>query len=148
MCRACHEVYRRLDKLREKANRASGGSGQEAAWGSSSILSSSKSLQVPSKGRELLADIDAAAASRRRAAAAEAGAATLSAEVAEMLRSVDARAGKLGIEAGILWRRRLRCVAFLCHGRRNDTLTRIVLLVFLLLFPGDVAVDGGDFVSF
>ncbi len=115
MCRACSEAYRRLDRLREEVNRAAGGGGRQAAGGSSS-WSSGKSLPVPSKGGELLADIDAAAASRRRAAAAEAGAATLSAEVAEMLRNVDARAGKLGIEAGILWRRRLRWVPFLWHG--------------------------------
>ena len=107
MCEACNEVYRRLDKLREKANRAAGGVGE--AWGSSSPLSSRPPFSVPSGGgQELLADIEATAASGRRAAAAEASAATLRAEVTEMLRDVDARAGKLGIEAGILWRRRLR----------------------------------------
>eukprot|EP00903_Cladosiphon_okamuranus_P013945 g12971.t1 len=56
---------------------------------------------------EVLASIDATAASGRRAAAAEAGAVALRVEVAEILENVDARTGKLGIEAGKVWRKRL-----------------------------------------
>lgn len=112
VCRTCYEVYRRLDSLREKADRAAGGGEARA---SSSTLSP---LPLPSssKGRqELLASIDATAASGRRAAAAEAGAVALRAEVAEMLKDVDARTGKLGVEAGIIWRRRLRCARYLFY---------------------------------
>lgn len=105
VCRTCYEVYRRLDNLREKAERT-------AVVGEArppSLTLSPLPLPAPSKGQqELLASIDATAASGRRAAAAEAGAIALSAEVAEMLRDVDSRTGKLGIEAGIIWRRRLR----------------------------------------
>lgn len=90
MCRVCYEVYRRLDSLRDEADRTG----------------TRKSSRF-----DILANIDATAASGRRAAAAEVGAATLSAEVEAMLKDVDAGAGnKLGIEAGIIWRRRLRCV--------------------------------------
>lgn len=97
MCRTCYDVYRRLDNLREKART------------SASSTLSPLTLPAQSNGRqELLASIDATAASGRRAAAAEAGAVALRAEVAEMLRDVDARTGGLGTEAGILWRRRLR----------------------------------------
>lgn len=41
---------------------------------------------------------------------AEAGAVNLREQVEEMLKDVDARSGKLGIEAGIVWRRRLRYI--------------------------------------
>lgn len=105
VCRTCYEVYRRLDNLREKADRTAG---DEEARASPSTLMPLP-LSAPSKRRqELLASIDATAASGRRAAAAEACAVALRAEVAEMLKDVDARTGKLGIEAGIIWRRRLR----------------------------------------
>lgn len=105
VCRTCYEVYRRLDKLREKSDRGEGKTRK------SSAPLSPLPLPAPSKGRqEVLASIDATAASGKRAAAAEAGAVALRAEVAEMLKDVDARTGKLGSEAGIIWRRRLRCV--------------------------------------
>lgn len=108
VCRRCYEVYRRLDKLREKADRAAGETG--AARGSSSLVSSPPlPLSLPSKGRGLLASVDATVAGGRRAPAAEAGGVNLlRKEVEDMLKDVDARAGKLGIEAGIARRRRLR----------------------------------------
>lgn len=84
MCHSCYDVYRRLDKLRGNSTRVGvrGGSG----------------------GLDALATI----ASGRRAAAAEVGAASLNEEVTAMLRDVHARAGKSGIDASIMWRRRLR----------------------------------------
>ncbi|CAM9358158.1 unnamed protein product [Ectocarpus sp. 13 AM-2016] len=105
VCRACYDVYRRLDKLRGRG----GGCTADAAGYRASSSSSSSSLPLPaSKGRrDSLAGIDATASSGRRAAAAEAGAVTLREEVGEMLKDVDAKAGKLGVEAGIPWRRRL-----------------------------------------
>ncbi|CBJ26157.1 hypothetical protein Esi_0021_0147 [Ectocarpus siliculosus] len=108
VCRACYDVYRRLDKLRERGGgRTADAAGDRGSCSSSS--SSSSSLPLPSsKGRrDSLAGIDATASSGRRAAAAEAGAVTLREEVGEMLKDVDARAGKPGVEAGIPWRRRL-----------------------------------------
>lgn len=83
MCHTCYDVYRRLDRLRDDVSRGGvRGSG----------------------GLDALTMV----ASGRRAAAAEVGAATLNAEVTAMLRDVHERAGKSGIDASILWRRRLR----------------------------------------
>ncbi|CAN0229535.1 unnamed protein product, partial [Ectocarpus fasciculatus] len=121
VCRACYEVYRRLDKLRERG----GGRTADAAGDRGSSSSSSSSLPLPlpsSKGRkDSLAGIDATASSGRRAAAAEAGAATLREEVGEMLKDVDARAGKPGVEAGIPWRRRLSKSKSRAGGRADQS---------------------------
>lgn len=95
VCRACYDVYRRLDQLRGKADRVGDRHG------------------VSSKHSVLL-DSSPTGGQRRRGAAAEAGAARLNADLAAMLRDVDARCGKLGIEAGIIWRRRLRYSLGLC----------------------------------
>lgn len=89
MCRTCYDVYRHLDKLREQLDDTGA---------------------RRSSGSNVLAKVDATAASGRRAAAAEVGAANLRADVTAMLKDVDARTGRLGIEAGIIWRRRLRYV--------------------------------------
>lgn len=88
MCRTCYDVYRRLDKLREDLDRRG-------------VRRCSCSNATAKIGATALAG---------RRAAAEVSAVTLSAEVTAMLKDVDARAGKLGVEAGIPWRRRLRCV--------------------------------------
>lgn len=93
----CYDAYRRLDKLREEADRTGA---------------------RKSSGGDSLAKIDATVASGRRAAAAEIGAMGLSADVTAMLKGVDARTGKLGIEAGIVWRRRLRCG---CYSEKTST---------------------------
>ncbi|CAM9729470.1 unnamed protein product, partial [Ectocarpus sp. 4 AP-2014] len=106
VCRACYDVYRRLDKLRERGGgRTADAAGDRAS--SSSLSSTSLPLPSPKGRRDSLAGIDATAFSGRRAAAAEVSAATLREEVGEMLKDVDARAGKPGVEAGIPWRRRL-----------------------------------------
>lgn len=117
VCRVCYEVYRRLDNLREKARTS-------ASSALSPLL-----LPALSKGRQetLLASIDAAAASRRRAAAAEAGAVFLRAEVAEMLKDVDARTGRLGTEAGIIWRRRLRYAHLFSPAEKRSTAVLLTL---------------------
>lgn len=90
MCRRCHDAYQRLDRLRWEAD-----------------CTSARTAGLSGNGG-ILARVDATAVRDRRTAAAEAGAATLSAEVTALLKDVDARTGKLGTEAGIIWRRRLR----------------------------------------
>lgn len=126
VCRRCYEVYRRLDKLRESTDHTAGKTEDRE----SSPLSSLP-LPFSSKGQGLLASVDATVASGRRAAAVGAGALALREEVAEMLKDVDARAGKLGNEAGIVWRRRLRYVhgAIYCH--RFNTKTKRSLSCFI-----------------
>lgn len=102
VCRTCYDVYRRLDKLRERASRAT-------ARGASLLRGSSSSSSLPSPSLKqqqglLNSNLDVKVA-------AEASAVTLRADVSAMLQDVDARASKPRItEAGILWRRRLRFV--------------------------------------
>lgn len=95
MCRTCYDVYRRLDKLRERADRTG------LLQGSSSFPSLLPSISKRQQGLQV--------SSTEVNAAAEVGALTLRAEVAKILEDVDARASKPRItEAGILWRRRIR----------------------------------------
>lgn len=91
MCRTCYDVYRRLDQLRGKVGRAN--CRDSGSLSHTDLLSREGSSYTSSA--QHLTD-------------AEAGAARLSADLTAMLSSVDARSGKLGIEAGIIWRRRLR----------------------------------------
>lgn len=89
MCRTCYDIYGRLDQLRgEVSNRQD-----------SESLSPIDILSRKGSGYTRNA---------QRQAAANVGAAKLSADLNAMLRDVDARSGKLGIEAGVIWRRRLR----------------------------------------
>lgn len=60
----------------------------------------------------MLPVMEGIAESNRRAAAAEVSAMKLGTEVAAMVKEVNARTGRLGIEAGKSWRRILRCVRY------------------------------------
>lgn len=89
VCRTCYDVYRRLDSARAGVNHV-------------------PDDVTKTSVQESLASIDTNPAGSIRGAAAAAGAARLSADLTAMLRDVDTKSGKLGIEAGIIWRRRLR----------------------------------------
>lgn len=90
MCRACYDTYRKLDNSRGDVGRESH---SESGSSKPNGLSGTSSSNI---------------CSPQRLAASEAGAARLSADLTAMLKDVDARSGKLGIEAGIIWRRRLK----------------------------------------
>lgn len=92
MCRTCYDIYRRLDKLREQVGRSRGA--QER------------------RGVDMLPVMEGIAERNRRAAAAEISAVELGEEVAAIVKEVNARTGKPGIQAGKSWRRILRCVSY------------------------------------